>query len=114
MHLSVAVKQLAEKYHVSPRAVYGDWSRRGEWAGAFVDLRGSGTLLIDLVTRHEELYSRAFSAYAQADNSSARVGALRLLRELNLDLNDLAVSRDLLERVERLEEAAKKGGESSG
>ena len=67
------------------------------------------TVFFDFIARHEEIYQMTVMECYQADNSSARVGALRLLRDLNRDFYEVNVTPYLMKRLEDLEEKAKKG-----
>jgi hypothetical protein len=105
--LAEAVKDLAERFDVSTRAVYYDWRDRKKWIEVVLGIEDPETFFLDLVANHGELYRLASLEYLKGDNSAARIGALRLLRDLNRDMRELIVTQDLLSRVERLEEAAK-------
>ena len=90
--LSEAVKSLSAKYGVTERQIYADWRCRSRWMGCFVE-RDAETALLDIVSRHEAIYNKASEAYLTGDNSSAKVGALTLMRKINLDLVDFVVAR---------------------
>jgi hypothetical protein len=102
--LSEAVKSLSAKYGVSERQVYADWRCRSRWMSWFVDLGKGSDALRDVLARHESIYASASREYRSAQNDSARIGALRLMRDLDTDLVEFMVTGDLLSRVEALEE----------
>ena len=52
--------------------------------------------------------------YLRGDNSSARVGALRLIRELNRDFIELYFTPNLIKKLEQLESKMKEGGDQFG
>ena len=71
-------------------------------------LRDPETFFLDVTSSHMEIYKMTVVEYLRADNSNARVGALRLLRDLNRDLYNMNVTPDIMERLERIEELAQK------
>ena len=101
--LSEAVKSLSAKYGVSERQVYHDWKTRAKWMGWFIDLGEGSDALRDVLARHESIYASASREYRSAQNDSARIGALRLMKDINLDVAEFLVQADLLRRVETLE-----------
>lgn len=108
LSLAETVKIVEEEFDVARRTLYHDWRNRKEWISSIVDLGDSETFFLEVVNSHREIYRMAVMEYLRCDNSSAKIGALRLLRELNLDLQEMIVTRDLQERVKRLEEEAEK------
>jgi len=101
--LSEAVKSLSAKYGVSERQIYADWKTRERWMGWFIDLGGGSDALRDVLARHETIYSDAAREYRRAGNDSARIGALRLMRDCNRDVFEFLIPGELLRRVEALE-----------
>lgn len=84
----------------------------GSWIGEVLDIVDGGPFFLELVASHREIYRLASMEFLQADNSNARIGALRLLRDLNRDFVEMVVTRDLEKRVGALEEKARKEGQS--
>ena len=105
-----AVKDLSSKYHVSSRSIYSDWQNRKNWIEDVLDIKDSGAFFLELVANHKEIYRLASMEFLQADNSNARIGSLRLLRDLNMDFLGMVVVRDNQKRLRMLEEKARKGG----
>ena len=105
--LNVIVNDLAPKYEVTPRAIYKDWKNRKHRIKALLSLGDPDAVFLDIVSRHNEIFRIAMVEYLSADNSSAKVGAIKLLRDLNRDLYDMNVTPDIMERLERIEELAK-------
>lgn len=108
--LSESVKTIAVEYGVSTRAVYRDWATRKSWLPSLLDLGDTETFFLDLICQHKEIVRLSTMEYLKGDNSNARVGALRLLRDLNLDLFEVFQLRDVNERLDAIEELARKEG----
>jgi hypothetical protein len=87
--LSMVVNQLSAEYDVSKQAIYKDWKKRGSWQIQLLELGSLPQLCKDLYATHKEIYRMAVMEYLRGDNSAARVGALRLMRDLNLDFNEM-------------------------
>lgn len=64
---------------------------------------------LDLIASHKEIYRLCVKEYLQGDNTSARIGALRLLRDLNLDFMEMIVLKDTMARVANIEGKMIKG-----
>ncbi len=105
--LAYIVKELAEKYEVTPRAIYYDWKQRKAWLQGLLEIKDPQTFFLDILATHKEIYKQAVLEQLKADNSSARIGALNLQRKLNKDLAEMLLYRDAVDRLERLEERTK-------
>ncbi len=109
--LSYTVNNLARKYEVSTRAVYKDYQNRKTWLKGILEMKDPETFFLGLLARHEEIYKKAAFEHLKADNSSARVGALNLMRNINKDFVEMVVlqgfSKDLGEIEEKLREMGK-------
>lgn len=103
LSLQQTVKELQGTYDVSKQWLYQDWKDRHKWLPAILDLSDTKRLYWDLVAFHNQIKEWAVLQYLKADNSNAAIGALRLLRDLNLDFSELIITRDALARIERLE-----------
>jgi hypothetical protein len=76
--LNMVVNQLSNEYSRTKQALYKDWRNRKIWIKGILDLDDPETVFFDFYTRHEEIYQMTVMEYYKADNSSAKVGALRL------------------------------------
>jgi hypothetical protein len=83
--LSQVVKLLSGEYEVTTTAIYKDWRNRKTWQKQLLELGDLEQLCVDLYATHKEIYRMAVREYLSGDNSNARVGALRLMRDLNHD-----------------------------
>jgi hypothetical protein len=101
--LQHTVEQLSHEYHVTKSALYKDWKQRSHWQEVILGIQDKYQFFLDLLSTHKEIYQFAVKEYLTGDNSNARIGALRLLRDLNLDLEKMVVTKDLIRRVEQLE-----------
>lgn len=102
--LSSTVKNLADKYEVTTRAIYRDWSNRKTWLKTILGLKDTETFFLDLLSRHNEIYNMAVVERLRADNSNARVGALNLMRNINKDFVEMIVLRGLSEDIEAIKQ----------
>lgn len=84
----------------SERSLWRDWKSRGEWMPALTRLNeGAGDLPIaETMGALMEARRLAFNTYLRADNSNARVGALRIIKELVEAEIELRQSLGLLHR----------------
>ena len=87
--LSLVVNQLSAEYEVSTAAIYKDWHNRGAWQTQLLELGDLPQLCKDLYATHKEIYRMTVTEFLKGDNSNARVGALRLMRDLNLDFVEM-------------------------
>ena len=95
--LAEVVKELALEYQVSHRALYHDWMIRKKWLKTLLEIGDPETFFLDLVSSHREIYRWASLEYLKGDNSNARIGALRLLRDLNKDFYEMIVPRHIIQ-----------------
>ena len=85
LSLLEVVKDLHVKYDLSKSWLYQDWKDRQRWLPMVLDLKDLNVVYWDLVACHQEIKRLAFLQYYKADNSSSAVGALNLIRAINLD-----------------------------
>lgn len=108
--LKDTVKDLAQEYAVTQRALYHDWKFRKRWLKQLLAIEDQETFFHELLASHQEVQRLAMMEYFKGDNSAARIGALRLVREVNLDFIQLVPMVQTVHKVEELEEAARRGG----
>ena len=101
--LQVVVKELHEEYGVSKTRLYEDYRCRHKWIPYIMDIKDANLAYWDIMASHQQVKDWAILQYLKADNSSAAIGALRLIRDLNLDFADLLITRDVLSRLDHLE-----------
>jgi hypothetical protein len=107
LHPSAVISQLAEKYEVSEKALWSDWLRRQKWVPFLLELEKFADFSGMVVERLNGVQKAAWSIYLKASNDSARVGALRTVLEALEIYRDIVQTQDVLDRLERLEEATK-------
>ena len=108
LHPSAVVGQLAEKYGVSERCLWSNWERRAKWVPVLLELEKYGDFADVIEQKLNAVQKAAWSIYLQADNDNARVGALKVVLDCLEVHSDVVLSRDILERLERVEELAEK------
>jgi len=107
-HPSAVISQMAENYAVSERCLWSDWERREKWVPMLLSLEKYAEFADEMETKLSAVQKAAWSTYTRASNDSAKVGALRLVLD-SLEVHSNAVlSRNILERLERVEELAEK------
>ena len=104
--LGEVVKELAEKYQISTRSLYYDFKNRKTWMEALLGIDDPKAFFVDLLSNHQEIYRLTSLEFLKADNSNARIGALKLLRDLNKDFVELLFFQSLDKRVGKLEAAS--------
>lgn len=110
--LSQVVKTLSQEHQISPRALYYDYKKRGSWLPYFIGSENQETFLYELLVEHKRIQGLALVEYRKADNSNARIGALRLMREINKDFIELHFAPSLMKKIDLLEAKVNdKGGE---
>jgi len=102
--LAKIINDISQKYNITPRGLYQDWAGRARWIKAILSLKDPELFFLDCLSTHREIYKRASIEYFKGDNSAAKIGALRLLRDLNRDLFEMVSVHDLIIRVDRIEE----------
>jgi len=115
LHPAAVIAQLAEKFSVSERCLWSDWERREKWVPVLLGLEKYAGFCETVERKLNAVEKAAWSVYVEASNDNARVGALRTVLE-SLELHgNMVQTKDLLERLAKLEELAdektpKKGG----
>ena len=103
LSLPEVVKELSTQYHVSARIIYYDWARRKDWIEGVLGTKDPAAFFLEILSNHRELYRLTSLEYLKTEQDTARIGALRLLRDLNRDFEEMILTKSLIERVERLE-----------
>jgi len=114
LHPSAVIGQLAGKYGVSERALWSDWERREKWVPVLLGLERYGGFVDMVEERLNAVQKAAWSIYLKASNDNARVGALRTVLEALEIHRDIVQTKEVLERLDRLEEVAEKQQKGRG
>jgi hypothetical protein len=101
--LADSVQLLASKYGNTTSTLYADWSKRRQWLKVLLSIDDPETFWLDVIATHRDLQRLATLEYLKGDNSNAKIGALRLLRDVNLDMADLLENYDYERRLQALE-----------
>jgi hypothetical protein len=94
--LKVAADDLARKYGVSVNAIYRDWSRREKWMPQILRLQDH-SIVYELLYGMRQIIPNAWYEYSTADNSNARIGSLRVLKETYAEILEKLQSLGLLQ-----------------
>lgn len=106
LHPSAVISQLAEKYSVSERCLWSDWERREKWVSLLLGLEKYAGFCETVEQKLNAVQKAAWSIYVEASNDNARVGALRTVLESLEVHGNIVQTKDLLERLAKLEEVA--------
>jgi len=82
---SEIVQQLANRYDCTLRTIQYDFKNRGKWQPIIDELEPK-TSLLKVLNRNRQIYRKASFMYLQANNEAIKLGALRLMRDSNMDL----------------------------
>lgn len=108
LHPSAVVGQLAGKYGVSERCLWSDWQRRGKWVPLLLGLEKFAGFGEMVEQKLNAVQKAAWSIYLKASNDNARVGALRTVLEALEVHGNIVQTKEVIERLDRLEEVAEK------
>lgn len=93
------VKTLAAKYKVSTTAIYIDHAKMHEWA-AYVSIMKDGKAVAYVVLNAlRRLVPRAWKSYVEASTSAERVGAIREMRSIYMDIVRILINIGKIPRV---------------
>jgi len=93
------------KYNVSERQIYYDWRNRKKWLPTLLSIEDPHSFFLDIISKHDELRKLAVLEFLKTPpGSTARIGTLRLIRDINMDLYEIAPLREVLLKIEKLEE----------
>jgi len=81
------VKELTAKFGCSEVTVYNDFVTRPVWQPLVQEIK---TSLFKIQNRHEQLYRKASFMYTQSKSDRARIAALNLMRQINIELAQLS------------------------
>jgi hypothetical protein len=98
------VNFVSHTYGITRQAAYKDWSRRKHWVPLLIEINDQKQFFYDSVAHLFELRRQATREALQADNSAARIGALRLNFDITMKLIELGVLSDMDQRLCQLEQ----------
>lgn len=101
--LNTIVTDISREFRCSRRTVYNDYETRSTWMADILDLDNNPHFLGDIVNRHRTLIWNAVNLYTTSQNDSVRIAALKMARNLNLDLFKMIVPSDIEKRLTELE-----------
>ena len=110
--LADTVKELHSEYKVSKTWLYADWRSRDQWLPYILDLKDAERNYWDCLAFHKQIRDWAVIQYLKADNSSASIGALNLLRGLNQDFMNMLSPGDRSDPTRNINISAWKLGET--
>jgi len=108
------ITTIADKYKIKRASVYQDWYRRNRWLRDVSGFKEIENSLWESLYNLKKLSKDAYYLYLKGDNDSARVGALRLVADINFRMAEMiyeikkdADLEDFDRRLRVLEESKK-------
>ena len=84
------VHDLALEFNRTPRTLYKDYANRKNWLRTVLNMQDSESFFLEICGKHKLIERMALADYLDSPSgSNARIGALRLLRDLNHDFIEL-------------------------
>lgn len=105
IQLNEIVLRICKEFECSQRTVYTDYETRGSWMPELFQLDDAQQFLADILNRHHELIRKTTKLTVTTGNDSVRIAALKLLRNLNLDLFKMIVPVEIEKRIAALEDS---------
>jgi len=96
--LQTIVNDLSRDYNRKPATIYKDYENMALWAPQILTLKDD-RLAYSLVNNIKQVIPNAWHEYLTADNSNAKIGALRLIMDATLKLAQLLQSLGKMEKV---------------
>ena len=100
---SVIVRDFAREFKVSEHAIRKDIQRLPNWAPQVLQLEDD-SLAYELANNIKQVIPNAWAEYLKADNSNARIGALRVVMDATIKLiqvlQDLGKMRKVPEQIQ--------------
>ena len=94
--LNILVQTLSVKYNRSAKTVYNDWRTRRKWAPKLLGLEDGESIIVDIVTLLNWLKRRGVMEVLQGDSSSNRIGAIKAVKDIVMNLYDIVSSTGLV------------------
>ena len=113
-HLSAVISELSGKYKVKEATLYTDWERREKWMPILMSLEKYAEFTEAIESKLNAVQRAAWSLYSKADNDSAKVGALHVVLDSLEIFSNTVLSREILVRLENIEELAADKKRSEG
>lgn len=108
--LEDSVNELSIEYGVTRECIWKDWRNRRKWMPQVLEISDREAFFYDVISDHKEIARLVIHEFLTADNSNARIAALKLRRTINRDLLWMLHINQLTERMACIEDAAKEHG----
>jgi len=104
------VQELSLQFNCTCRTIYKDFQKRAEWQPTLQQLGNQKDLILKVLNRYEQLYRLAHRKFLNSANESCQVAYLKLMMNLTGKVYETGIVPDMLDRLERIEDAARKAG----
>jgi len=96
--LSNIINDFNQEYKISKQGLYKDWNNREKWAAEVVQI-DDPVLISELVQGLKQIIPNAWYEYTQGDNTSAKIGALKLVKDTYLNIIEILQSLGKVRRM---------------
>lgn len=79
------VNGLSKKYQCTPRNIYLDYQKRGEWQPKLMEVKDRQKILMKAANRFESIYQKAAFKNRHAQGETVQLGALNTMLKANKD-----------------------------
>jgi len=95
--LKYVIDSLSQKYKVEEKLLYNDWGHRNNWIPQVVQLNDP-TLLHKLLEGARSVLPKAWLLHQEAENDFVKLGALKLIKDTNLQVLEILQSIGVVEK----------------
>jgi len=79
------VNGLSTKYQCTPRNIYLDYQKRGEWQPILMGIKDRQKIILKAANRYESIYRSAAFKHRHAQGETVQLGALNTMLKANKD-----------------------------
>jgi hypothetical protein len=107
-----AIEATAKKFNINKDTLYTDWNRKDSWFKEIIDFKNNDNIIRQLLLDINRTLMEIQQLRKNTDNNNCKLSAYKLQLSTQFRLLDFFKNYDneeLKDRIEKLEEQAKKG-----